>query len=249
MNDRVASILVVDDDVDTCRNLQDILSDMGYQVDIAHDGYQALEKVKLKPYDIALLDLKMPGMDGITLYREIRKVQASAVALVVTAFASGSSVEQALSAGAWRVLSKPVDLGHLLDLVQAAVSQPLVMVVDDDHDLCNTLWDLLRDQGFRVGLAHDDAEAARQLAGLKYRVVLIDMRLPTADGSQVFHMVREIDPEARTVVITGHREEMDSLVQQVVAEGADAICYKPFDVPQLLATLQKLARTGAFRSG
>jgi DNA-binding response OmpR family regulator len=241
MNDKVASILVVDDDVDTCRNLQDILIDMGYQVDIAHDGPEALDKVRQKTYDIALLDLKMPGMDGITLYREIRKVQASAVALVVTAFASGANNDEALAAGAWRVLSKPVDLDLLLNLVQEAVGQPLVMVVDDDHDLCNTLWDLLREQGFRVGLAHDESDVARQLGGQNFRVVLIDMKLPTSDGRQVFRMVREVNPEARTVVITGHREEMDTLVQQVVSEGADAICYKPFDVPRLLATLQKLS--------
>ncbi len=241
MSDKVASILVVDDDVDTCHNLRDILGDMGYQVDIAHDGLQALDKVRHKSYDIALLDLKMPGMDGISLYREIRKVQASAVALVVTAFASGAATDQALAAGAWRVLSKPVDLTRLLELVQTAVTQPLVMVVDDDHDLCNNLWDLLRDQGFRVGLAHDEAEAARHLGGQDYRVVLIDMKLQTGDGTQVFRLVREVKPEARTVVITGHREEMDALVQQVVSEGADAICYKPFDVPSLLATLQKLA--------
>jgi CheY-like chemotaxis protein len=242
MSDRAASILVVDDDVDTCHNLRDILSEMGYDVDIAHDGLQALDKVRHKNYDLALLDLKMPGMDGITLYREIRKLQASAVALVVTAFAGGSSTDQALAAGAWRVLSKPVDLTLLLQLVQAAVDQPLIMVIDDDHDLCNSLWDLLREQGFRVGLAHDDRDAARQLGGQKYRVVLIDMKLPSGDGRQVFRMVREANPEARTVVITGHREELDTLVQQVVAEGADAICYKPFDVPRLLTTLQKLAQ-------
>jgi CheY-like chemotaxis protein len=243
MSDTPASILVVDDDVDTCRNLQDILVEMGYQVDVAHDGLEALEKIRHKVYDIALLDLKMPGMDGITLYREIRKVQASAVAMVVTAFAGGNTTEQALAAGAWQVLSKPVDLSKLLGLVETAIGQPLVMVVDDDHDLCNSLWDVLREQGFRVGLAHDEQEASRQLGGQNYRVVLIDMKLPTCDGSTVFRLVREVNPQAKTVVITGHREEMSALVQQVLAEGADAICYKPFDVPGLLGTLQKLAQS------
>jgi DNA-binding response OmpR family regulator len=215
---------------------------MGYEVDIAHDGIDALQKVRQKAYDIAILDLKMPGMDGITLYREIRKVQASAVAMVVTAFAGGGTTDQALAAGAWRVLSKPVDLEKLLGLVEMAVGQPLVMVVDDDHDLCNSLWDLLREQGFRVGLAHDEDQAARQLSGQSYRVVLIDMKLPTGSGTTVFRLVREVNPAARTVVITGHREEMNPLVQQVMAEGADAICYKPFDVPGLLATLQQLSQ-------
>src|SRR5262249_18722868 len=61
-----SSILVVDDEIDTCRNLSDILTDLGYQVDTALDGFAALELAREKPYDIALLDLKMPGMDGLT---------------------------------------------------------------------------------------------------------------------------------------------------------------------------------------
>ena len=56
----------------------------------------------------------------------------------------------------------------------------------------------------------------------------------------MFRLVRQANPQARTVLITGHRSEMDQVVQQVVAEGADAVCYKPFDVPRLLDTLQQL---------
>src|SRR5947209_8467154 len=95
------SLLVVDDDVDTCRNLSDILSDLGYHVDTAHDGPSALELVQKRRYDIALLDLKMPGMDGLELYRQIKKLQAGTVAMVVTAYASSATAEEALTAGAW----------------------------------------------------------------------------------------------------------------------------------------------------
>ena len=66
-----ASILVVDDDVDTCRNLADILGDLAYHVEAAHDGPSALELVRRRHFDVALLDLKMPGMDGLELYRAI----------------------------------------------------------------------------------------------------------------------------------------------------------------------------------
>ena len=86
-----------------------------------------------------------------------------------------------------------------------ALGQPLVLVVDDDHDLCANLWDLLRDRGFRVGLAHDGREAAEQLKDSTFKVVLIDMRIPDGDGGEVFRMVREANPQARTVLITGYR--------------------------------------------
>src|SRR5437764_5346527 len=101
-----ASILVVDDDVDTCRNLSDILTDLGYHVDTAHDGPTALELVRKRPYDVALLDYKMPGMDGLTLYREIKRLRSGTVAIVVTAYAGGDTAEESLQAGAWQMLAK-----------------------------------------------------------------------------------------------------------------------------------------------
>ncbi len=239
---RAESILVVDDDVDTCRNLSDILSDLGYRVDVAHDGPSALELVKGNAYDVALLDYKMPGMDGLTLYREIKRLRAGTVAIVVTAYAGGATTEEALEAGAWQVVAKPVDFPKLLGLVSEAVGQPLVLVVDDDHDLCMNLWDLLRERGFRVCLAHDEREAAEHLKGSAFKAVLIDMKLPMGDGTSVFRLVRQANPRARTIVITGHRSETDQQVQQMVQEGADAVCYKPFDMPKLLSTLFNLTR-------
>jgi CheY-like chemotaxis protein len=243
MTSTTPSILVVDDEVDTCRNLSDILTDLGYHVEVAHDGMSALEMVQHKPFDVALLDFKMPGMDGLTLYREIKKLRADTVSIVITAYAGGDTQADALAAGAWQVLSKPVDFPKLLGLVDEALGQPLVMVVDDDHDLCATLWDILRDRGFRVCLAHDERQAAERLTGRDFKVVLIDMKLPSGDGTSVFHIVRQTNPQARTVFITGHRSEMDERIKQAMNEGADGVCYKPFDVPSLLSTLQKLSET------
>ncbi|HWB00187.1 MAG TPA: response regulator, partial [Pirellulales bacterium] len=137
-------ILVVDDEQDTCANLQDILTDMGYEVDTANDGLSALELVAQRPYDVALLDLKMPGMDGVELYRRIKEARSGTVAIVVTAYATSETAKSALNAGAWQVLSKPVDFGALLKLVDEALGEPLVLIVDDDLDLCDSLWDLFR---------------------------------------------------------------------------------------------------------
>ncbi len=93
-----------------------------------------------------------------------------------------------------------------------------------------TLWDLLRERGYRVAITHDEPTAATRLRDAAFRVVLIDMKLPGADGASVYRVVRQANPQARTVVITGHRAELEQMVKQVIEEGADAVCYKPFDV-------------------
>jgi two-component system, NtrC family, response regulator HydG len=237
-----ASILVVDDDVDTCRNLSDILTDLGYEVTTAFDGKSALKLVKQRGFDVALLDLKMPDIDGLTLYRRIKELRAGTVAIIVTAYAGSLTAAEVTAAGALQILPKPVDVTKLLPLVAQALDLPLVLVVDDDPDLCASLWDLLRERGYRVCLAQDGEEAAERLKAQRFRVVLIDMKLPKGDGSAVFRIVRETNPQTRTIIITGQASETEQLLQRVIDEGADAVCYKPFDVAKLLSTLQHLAK-------
>jgi CheY-like chemotaxis protein len=241
MNSDAPRVLVVDDEEDICRNLSDILTDLGWRVETANDGHAALELVRRTPFDVALLDLRMPGMDGLTLCRELKSVRPGTVAIIVTAYASTVAVKEAHAAGAWQVVDKPVDLDALLKLVDEAAGQPLVLVVDDDRDLCDTLRDLFGERGYRVSVAHDAGQATRRLGEESFRVVLIDMKLPGGDGANVFRTVRASNPEARTVLITGCRSETDAMIEHVLSEGADLVCYKPFDVPRLLGAVRDLA--------
>ncbi len=242
MHDIKPHLLVVDDEQDTCANLADIFTDLGYIVDVAYDGLSALALVEQKSYDVALLDLKMPGMSGLELFKRIKEISHGTVAIVVTAYASSETARQILNAGAWRIMSKPVDFAILLNQVNEALEQPLVLIVDDDRELCETLWDLFRENGLRVYLAHDVEPAIKHLELRGFNVVLIDLKLPKGSGVEVLHSVRQQHPEPRTVVITGYRDEADSSITRALDEGADAVCYKPFNVPELLDLTSRLAK-------
>ncbi|MGD9724195.1 MAG: response regulator [Pirellulales bacterium] len=235
-------LLIVDDEPDTCENLSDIFSDLGYRVDVAHDGAAALELVNENSYDLALLDLKMPGMSGLELYREIRRRSSGTAAIIVTAHVSGDTARSALEAGAWGIIPKPVNFADLHRQVDEVLARPLVLIVDDDPELCQSLWDLFREQRYRVSTAHDEGAARRMIGAHDYDVVLIDMKLPDADGTKVLAAVRQENPAARTLIITGFAAEMSAPLQQALAAGADAVCYKPFDVAQLLQTIERLTR-------
>lgn len=238
MSRKPPSILVVDDEPDICANLRDILSEFGYQVDTATSGMSALELVDRGNYDVALLDLKMPGMNGVELYKEIKRRSSGTVAIIISAYADTSSAKEALEAGAWRVLSKPVDVSQVMQCIDEALDQPLVMLVDDDEELCDSLWDVLRAQGIRVKLAHNVADASAALESQEYQVAIVDLKLPGGDGLRLCAEVREKNPQARTVLITGFRSELEQRSGQLSV--VDATCYKPFDVGELLATIRRL---------
>jgi DNA-binding NtrC family response regulator len=235
------SILVVDDEPDICRNLVDIFSDFGYRVEMAFDGPSALALVRKQRFDIALLDLMMPGMDGASLYAEIKKLNSGTVAIIITAYPGHPRAEAARDAGVWRLLPKPIDFPPLIGSIEEALGQPLVLVVDDDADFCWSLWDVLREHGYRACIANDVAIATARIKDQNYSVVLLDMKLPDGDRSSVFQEVRRINPDTRVVVVTGFPVEMKLKLQQLQSERGQTVLGKPLDVLALLATLRDIA--------
>lgn len=237
---RLPSLLIVDDEADACRNLSDIFVDLGYQVDTANDGFEALERMQSAHYDLAVLDLMMPGMDGIELCREMKLRSPETVAVLATAYPNHPRVDQALKSGLWKILSKPVDLTQLASTLEEALQQPLVLVVDDDQDLCANLQDLFQERGYRVALAHDIRSATTRLEENRFGIVLLDVRLPDGDGRELLRWMRDAHSEARAILITGqHPENAD---QAPGVPPSDAVCYKPLDLQLLFTLIGRFAR-------
>jgi DNA-binding response OmpR family regulator len=115
-------MLLVDDDEDTCASMSDIFLDLGYTVDMAYDGPGALELSGRHQYRLALLDFKMPGMDGLELCLRLKHCQPSVVVVLITAFSSVATAGAAAEAGVRCSLLKPVNFSVLMPLVQEAVN-------------------------------------------------------------------------------------------------------------------------------
>jgi len=101
-------ILVVDDSALARRTTRQTLEQLGYEVEEATDGVEALERYFLKPHDLVILDLVMHGMYGMDVLTKIRSLHADARVLIATADIQSSTAQQAREAGAAGVLNKPV---------------------------------------------------------------------------------------------------------------------------------------------
>lgn len=115
-------ILVVDDNRDLAENLVEILEDAGFVADFFDDPSIALHAVEPRRYGIALIDLRMPGMDGVELHREIKRVDPALKAIAMTAFARDERVRSALCDGMLAVFPKPMDAANLIVRLRETVA-------------------------------------------------------------------------------------------------------------------------------
>ena len=107
------SILVVDDDNGHRLMLEALLGKWGYRVESAVNGVQAVEKVREGPFDVVLMDIRMPDMDGITALRGIKEYNPAVPVVLMTAYSAVESAVEALKSGAYDYLIKPLDFDVL----------------------------------------------------------------------------------------------------------------------------------------
>jgi CheY-like chemotaxis protein len=115
-------ILVVDDNADLGENLIEILEDAGYCAQLFTDPLEALGKVSPGQYALALLDLRMPGLDGVELFRALRRRDPTLLAVAMTAFAHDERVREAVDEGMLVVFTKPVEPGGLLGRLEGILA-------------------------------------------------------------------------------------------------------------------------------
>lgn len=111
-------VLVVDDQQSARITMRGLIEDLGAQVQTAEDGYQAIEGARKDPFDLAFIDIEMPGINGIQTLRELLKLRPEMVAAMVTGYGEARLVKEALNEGAVAVLLKPFDAKEVSHLVR-----------------------------------------------------------------------------------------------------------------------------------
>jgi CheY-like chemotaxis protein len=115
--DEKMSILIADDNNSLLQTLSLIMTHKGFAVTTASDGIDAVDKARETSFDVILMDIRMPRMDGVQAYKRIKHIQPNAVVMMMTAYALDDLIQEAFGEGAQKVFYKPFDIDDVLSAI------------------------------------------------------------------------------------------------------------------------------------
>lgn len=240
-------VLIVDDNLELAENIAEILEDEGLACQMAESGERALELMQTRAFSLVISDIRMAGMSGVELLREVGRRWPATPVVLMTAYARERVMQDAQQHGAVDVLCKPIDMAALCDLValvggaEAKVKRS-ILVVEDDEDLCENLTEVLGSwSGHDVTAVASQAEALAALDRCKYDLAVLDVRLPDGSGLELARTLRDRLGEGcpTLVVMTAYSDEVGTAMRTITAHGAPVeVLRKPFSPAALLSIMR-----------
>ncbi|WP_300459016.1 response regulator [Desulfobacula sp.] len=124
MNSQRINILLIDDEIEFISTLAERLELRGYASTIASDGESGISLVAKKSFDVAILDLMMPGLNGLDTLRQIKTIDTSLPVILLTGHGSTKDGMEGMRMGAFDFLMKPLDINELLEKIKLAIKEP-----------------------------------------------------------------------------------------------------------------------------
>jgi len=239
-------ILIVDDEKNMRITLANILGREGYPVTVAASGEEAVGLCEQNDYEVILMDVRMPGIDGVEAFRQIRRHCEGVRVIMMSAFSVDEMKDIALEEGAIAFLDKPLDVEKVINLV-GEVKDTTILVVEDDQGTIELLDTALSGHGYKVTVTGSPHDALEMVEQIRFDLIFIDAKLPSMSGLDLYLAIKEINPTAVAIMITGMEEEFEAIAREAVRRTAYTFVNKPLDIDHILGLLERI--TGQRASG
>jgi DNA-binding NtrC family response regulator len=236
------NILIVDDESGIRITLAGILEDEGYNVVVAEDGNKGIAAAKKSNFDIAFIDMKMPGIDGIETFKEIKKISPDIIIFFMTAFLAEDTLNEAARLKTQAILYKPLDPDLILKILREDLIKTTILVVDDEFSIRDTLQEVLEDRGYKVSVAENGYTAIQMAKNTHFDIMFIDVVMPGIDGFQTLEEIKKVDPVTNVIMMAD--QDIEDFTDQTVSRGAFAYIVKPVNLVMLLQlTINAIEKT------
>lgn len=223
--------------------LSDILDDIGYKIDVANDGYNAIEMISKHDYIMVLMDIKMPGINGVETFKEIKQIRPATKVIMMTAYSVDDLVKEALKEGAYGIIYKPLNIEYLLHFVKKMEKDINILIVDDDPSFCETLKDALEEVKYKIAVSNNGQQAIKYIKENEVNIVFIDIKIPVLNGLEIYLAIKKINPEVTGVMITGYQyDAVANLVEEALKNDLYTCLYKPLDKGKVIALIEEICR-------
>lgn len=239
------TVLVVDDDRQMVKTLSAVLKLHGWTTVGVHSGEEAIRAARERRFQAVLMDVKMPGINGVEAFREMRRTRPGTPVILMTAYAAHDLLEQAEREGALMIMPKPISWPTLLALLDRTDTKARsVLLVDDDPAFLACVGDVLATHGRRVIKAGSLSEALRHLDDQTSApaVVVLDLKLNGLQPAEAVVAIKELSPAIVMILCTGYPGLLDQTMAAVPAEWIHAGLTKPFAPEHLIELLDALIR-------
>lgn len=234
-------IFVVDDDRDFAESMALVFEGRGHEVVLEYSGEKAVERFGKEYFDIVFMDIKLPGMNGVQSFLEIRKMNPESKVVMMTGYSVQQLIDEAIDYGVWGILKKPFDPQQALSLIEN-LSAGDILIADDDPDFLESLKGLLGDHGYRVCVATDGEQAIRHVVHHPIQILILDLKLPIIRGLDVYYELKKQERLIPTVIVTAYPEEESQAIESLELLGVEDILVKPFDPARLLSILSQVEK-------
>lgn len=241
MAERRIRILIVDDEKIVRDFFKRLLSFLGVDVVDVDNGASAVELVHQSKFDLFFIDVRMPGMNGLDTYRQIRKIDPEAMVVMMTGYAVEEILEQAQQEGAACHIHKPFDISEIREVIaragkeQEAGQQRKVLVIDDEEVVLGFFSSLLKEKGLPYSVTTSGREALELVRKDKYDLIFLDLVLKDTNGADLYKEIKQIDPAVDIVLMTGYRHKAEELKGEADIAGC---IYKPFEMESILRYIE-----------
>ena len=236
------SILIVDDDLGMSETLSDILGELGYKVAVANNGFKAIKLVNKDDYNMALIDIMMPGINGVETFKEIKNIRPAMKVIMMTAYSAEDLVKEALKESAYGIIYKPLNIDDFLNIIEKIEKKPFILIVDDDPHFCETLKDDLEEMKYNISVSYNGKQAISYIKENDVDIILIDVKMPELNGLELFLTIREIKSKITGIMITGYHSEVKNLVEEAIKNDLYSCLYKPLDKEKLIKLIEEICR-------
>lgn len=234
-------VLIVDDDRDLAESLAELVEARGHAAAVAFSGDAAIARFRQQRFDVAFVDVKMPGMNGVQAFLGLRKLNPGAAVILMTGFSAEQVLRDATQAGVLLVIDRASAVSEMMPIVEEVRPRRVLLGAGRERSLVGEMRFALAGRGYEVDVAYSGDEALERTLGGAVDALVVDQHMPVLNGFDLYLALCWAGRPVPAIVAANRAREHGAAID-LLQPMTESILSKPFDPGEVLGEIDRLQR-------